>query len=77
MRFDEASAVYGVFGRFITGIAGSLDERCSSCRGPFERHARSTRPPAHVHPALHWSDRASQLRPVVDRPRAPKLAMLR
>ncbi|MGD9752573.1 MAG: chlorite dismutase family protein [Acidimicrobiia bacterium] len=26
MRFDEASAVYGVFGRFITGIAGSLDE---------------------------------------------------
>lgn len=26
MRFDEASAVYGVFGRFITGISGSLEE---------------------------------------------------
>ena len=26
MRFDEASAVYGIFGRFITGVAGSLDE---------------------------------------------------
>lgn len=26
MRYDEASAVYGHFGRFITGISGSLDE---------------------------------------------------
>jgi len=26
MRFDEASAVFGIFGRFITGVAGSLDE---------------------------------------------------
>jgi len=26
MRFDEASAVYGIFGRFITGVSGSLDE---------------------------------------------------
>lgn len=26
MRFDEASAVYGIFGRFITGVSGTLDE---------------------------------------------------
>lgn len=26
MRFDEASAVFGIFGRFIAGVAGSLDE---------------------------------------------------
>jgi len=26
MRFDEASAVFGIFGRFISGVAGSLDE---------------------------------------------------
>ncbi|MFN0027018.1 MAG: chlorite dismutase family protein [Acidimicrobiales bacterium] len=26
MRFDQASAEYGIFGRFITGISGSLDE---------------------------------------------------
>jgi chlorite dismutase len=26
MRYDEASAVYGTFGRFITGVSGSLDE---------------------------------------------------
>ncbi len=26
MRFDEASAVYAEFGRFITGVSGSLDE---------------------------------------------------
>lgn len=26
MRFDEASAEYGIFGRFITGISGSLEE---------------------------------------------------
>lgn len=26
MRFDQASAEYGIFGRFITGISGPLDE---------------------------------------------------
>ncbi len=26
MRFDEASATFGIFGRFITGVAGTLEE---------------------------------------------------
>ncbi len=26
MRFDEASAVYGIFGRFVTGVSGTLAE---------------------------------------------------